>query len=173
MALDLSDPSSRGSAYLIKMERLEGAVGIVAVCNRRNELLQLWSVRLPLSAAQPLITSNDGALQIDFKKLLNKVWETNACNCVIGAECWAALGSAVCTLWHCHETHRVLWQCGDNAMDKGRDAAVLLSFAMLRNTARAKTSIIMRAHKIINCADKTSEQIDPKQKDRGETSAVD
>lgn len=65
------------------------------------------------------------------------------------------------------------WQCGDNAMDKGRDAAVLLSFAMLRNTARAKTSIIMRAHKIINHADKTSEQIDPKQKDRGETSAVD
>lgn len=52
-------------------------------------------------------------------------------------------------------------------------AAVLLSFAALRNTARAKTSIIVRAHKIINRADKTSEQIDPKQKDRGETSAVD
>lgn len=45
-------------------------------------------------------------------------------------------------------------------------ALVFLSLALPRNTFRTGTSIIVRAQKIINCTDKTSEQIHPKEKDR-------
>ena len=102
--------SSQGSAYLIKMERLKGALEIVAVCNRKNKLLQLWSERLALSTAHSLITSNDGMLQTDFKKLLNKFWETNACNCVIYAQGWTSLGDILHSPQHCQNIRRALPQ---------------------------------------------------------------
>lgn len=47
-----------------------------------------------------------------------------------------------------------------------RAALASLSSAVAKNTIIMETSIIARAHKIINSTNKTSEQIDPKQRDR-------
>lgn len=49
---------------------------------------------------------------------------------------------------------------------KASRALVSLSSELPRNTVRTGTSIIVRAHKVINSPDKINEQIDPKQKGR-------
>lgn len=80
---------------------------------------------------------------------------------VCTSSCWAQASAGSCS--------------GDSGDRDGRKtvfihraspALVFLSSALPRNTFRRGTSIIIRAHKIVNCTDKTSEQIDPKQKDR-------
>lgn len=52
----------------------------------------------------------------------------------------------------------------DGLNHRASRALVSLSSALPRNTVGTGTSIIIRAHKIINCTDKISKQIDPKQK---------
>lgn len=93
------------------MERLKGALEIVAVCSRKNKSLQLWSEQLPLSTARSLITSSDGMLQTDFEKLLNKVWEmSSACSCLICAQGWTSLGNILHAVQCCQNIREVLAQ---------------------------------------------------------------
>lgn len=86
--------------------------------------------------------------------------------------------------WHCHRVHKVLAQPRAGMVLGGYSVlagvgrlfsqnfmcSCVLSPALPRNIVCARTSVIVRAQKIINGTDKTSEQIDPRQKDRGDVS---
>lgn len=96
-----------------------GALEIVAVCNRKNKLPQLWSERLPLSTARSLVKSNDRMLQTDFKKLRNKVREKNACNRVICAQDWKTPGNILHAPQHYRNIRKVLVQTCAGIWEEG------------------------------------------------------